>query len=393
MTAFVCPYCYSKLDDRALLFQCSGRVSPHGIRCEMTVDETRYLKTGYHKESHLVFEVPRSIFRNRRVAPCPSCGAVTGIRACPSCHTPLPASFSSSKNLLICLAGARGAGKSVYLTVLAHRLRHQLGRQFQASVTAVSLASYDDWSQNYDALFKARMLLPGTRPEDFGRKEPLVFHWRSRRTRLLGRHADCFMSYYDTAGEDFSTVESAHLLNYLAVGSALIILIDPLTIPQARDQIRHSKIDLISDERPVDVIARITEVLRNSHGVHGSRLIKIPVAIALTKFDLLFDVLGADHPLMFTAPDVPYYDETAGIRTHQQIRDLLRAWGADDIDRHIQLNFAEYRYFAISSLGSRPDTEVGSVNEQGVQPFRVDEPVTWLLSRFRIIGKIDGDST
>src|SRR5690242_10444808 len=137
MTQFVCPYCYSKVDGRAPWFQCSGRGN---VKCEMLVDPERFRQTGFDGVSHLVFKAPRTIFGSRRVASCPSCGSRTGTRVCPSCHTPLSVGFGRSRSPLICLAGPRASGKTVYLTVLAHRLRHQISRQFDASVTLASSA-------------------------------------------------------------------------------------------------------------------------------------------------------------------------------------------------------------------------------------------------------------
>ena len=95
---------------------------------------------------------------------------------------------------------------------------------------------------------------------------------------------------------------------------------------------------------------------------------------------------SVSHPLLFAPPDVSGYDESKGTESHEQVRSLLTGWGAESVDAFIRVNFANYRYFAVSSLGATPDIETNSVDPRGVQPFRVDEPLTWLLSRLQIVG-------
>lgn len=76
-----------------------------------------------------------------------------------------------------------------------------------------------------------------------------------------------------------------------------------------------------------------------------------------------------------------WYDETDGQSVHEHMTALLHEWGADDIDNHMRLNYATYRYFGVSALGAEPDYETRTVAPGGVQPHRVKDPVLWLLSR------------
>jgi hypothetical protein len=49
------------------------------------------------------------------------------------------------------------------------------------------------------------------------------------------------------------------------------------------------------------------------------------------------------------------------------------------------MNYSAFRYFAVSALGAEPDYRRATVDEAGVQPFRVEEPLLWLLSRFDVV--------
>lgn len=289
------------------------------------------------------------------------------------------------------MVGAKGTGKTVYLTTLAHELRTGLRRRFGADVRMISGPA----NFSIDTMFRDGALFEQTRAAQGGRSEPIVFEWR-RETKLAGvlsRYQTTYLSFYDTAGEDLSNLSTVHDLTYLGAADALILLLDPFMIPQARDLIKLPDRAVASKELTVDVVNRVTEKLRASHGVSPRSNIKIPVAIAFAKIDAFFKVLGEDHPLVRPPAPSLAYDEEAGQLTHEYVRAMLHEWGADDIDTHLRLNYANFRYFAVSSLGAEPDYELAptdkAIRESGVQPFRVDEPLVWLLSRFNIVPRAE----
>jgi hypothetical protein len=168
-------------------------------------------------------------------------------------------------------------------------------------------------------------------------------------------------------------------------------LLDPFMIPKARDLIKVPDAAIRSNESTIDVVNRVTEKLRSAHGLSARRNIKIPVAVVFAKIDAFFGVLGADHPLLRPPPEEPAFNEAEGQATHEYVRAMLHDWGAAEIDTHLRMNYANFRYFAVSALGAEPDYEAAGhespVSDGGVQPFRVDEPMLWLLSRFGVISR------
>jgi hypothetical protein len=278
------------------------------------------------------------------------------------------------------MVGATGTGKSVYLNVLGHELVNGLRRRFDADVR-VSGPTPDD-------LFRGRTLFAQTAQATSGRREPVVFEWRQKRrlAGLVDRFQTTYLSFYDTAGEDLTKQDTVYDLAYLSAADALILLLDPFMIPHARDQIRLPDVAVRAKESTVAVVNRITEALRSSHGVKSQRTIRIPVAVAFAKIDAFFDVLGPDHPLVRRpVSPPPAYDEAGGRQTHEEVRALLHQWDADDIDAHLRFNYANFRYFAVSALGEQPDYANFEIDERGIRPFRVDEPLVWLLSKFNVV--------
>lgn len=141
-------------------------------------------------------------------------------------------------------------------------------------------------------------------------------------------------------------------------------------------------------EQPVDVLNRITELLRATHGTSARKRLSTPLAVIFAKIDALFPVLEETDPLLRTPPPRAGYDEQAGMETHEHVRALLDRFGADDIDAHLRLNYRDFRYFAVSALGAPPNYATKQVDERGVRPLRVDEPLLWLLSRFDVVDRI-----
>ena len=67
---------------------------------------------------------------------------------------------------------------------------------------------------------------------------------------------------------------------------------------------------------------------------------------------------------------------------------LLDYWGGGDINNHLHINYRTYQYFFVSALGAQPDYDTATVNPGGVQPYRVEEPLLWLLRKGDVLPKI-----
>jgi len=63
---------------------------------------------------------------------------------------------------------------------------------------------------------------------------------------------------------------------------------------------------------------------------------------------------------------------------HRNVQALLHDWDGRHIDQYLTCNYRRYRYFAVSALGAIPtsDQRVSGV----IQPYRVGDPILWLLS-------------
>lgn len=398
MSTIACPYCYQRFRPSRMRYQCTGRPAPGKNPCAKTVDRDRETLTNYSAASWPTFEPPESGFLQPKLphspdkAACPDCGGSTGIRACPQCRTPLPANFGEGRSPLISIIGAKNAGKTVYTTVLVHELWNRTRPRFDADLTFVGESAgwrATDWFERYQqALFGRRALFEATPSAPLGVQAPLLLQWRQPRRGLGKRgHNSTMLSFYDAAGEDMTTQDVVNSQAYLGAADGLIVLLDPFQLPGVADRITLPEADRRDAEPPLSVLTRITELLRASGGVRARNRIPVPISVVLSKIDAFFELLGETHPLLREPEPGPHYDEAAGRDTDEHVRALLDEFGADEIDAHLRAHYRTYRYFAVSSLGAEPDYGRKVLDPGGVRPFRVSEPLLWLLGHFKIVGR------
>lgn len=391
-----CPFCYYTFKRNEMWFQCLGRNTARSEGCRPVHDPVRQRLTGFADPSLPAFQpVDEFHLGTPKMGICPTCYGESRVRACPHCHTRLPYEFGTSASPLVAMVGAKGTGKTVYLTVLAHVLQsREIRRAFNVDVHPTGdgldgFTSASQWmQQNVRQVFNQHQLFETTAQARNGRKEPLVLEWRSEREGRFHRRRlrTSYLSFYDTAGEDLATQRSAHELHYLRAAHALILLLDPFMLPRAKERLRLPDSAITSAQSTREVLGVMTEALRTSGHLRGP-FIDIPVAVAFVKMDAFYDELGETHPLR-RKPDLSAgYDEQLGLTTHHQVEALLNEWGGADINEHLRKNYRDFRYFFVSALGAPPDYDNAMVNAGGVQPDRVAEPLLWLLREKDVLPK------
>jgi ABC-type dipeptide/oligopeptide/nickel transport system ATPase component len=375
-TRTACPFCFTIIDSSSLWFQCSGRGNKE---CTIATDDERKRLTGNAAPSYPSFAPPRG--RGVTSATCPVCGGTAMRRACSACHTALPIDFVGTVNPMIGLVGSKGSGKTVLMTVLVKQLRQQIAARFNADIR---IATDNPDGQQGIAAYRRQREVPlygedrdlPAKTNRFSQRQyatPIVLRWRARKPTML--------ALIDSAGEDLSDETSTHTLQYLKACEYLIITLDPFALPSARARINLPKdAQQVDDEVPIDVVANITSFLRTYHGVAANKKIKLSVAIVFTKIDAFYPVLDPGNPIMAAAPALPAYDEIDGQQVHEQMRALLFDWDASSLDRLLEQNYQNYRYFAVSALGGEAEYAEAKVAAGGVRPHRVQDPVLWLMS-------------
>jgi hypothetical protein len=399
-----CPYCYEEISRRPSWFRCTGLLSASGQRCASAPDPALRDRTGFTGALPPAFAAPRG----GPAAECPQCRGPTSVAVCPVCHSRLPVHFGQVGSHLIVPVGAKEAGKTVFMTVLVHELKHRTGEQLNAAIGGADDFTRHQFPAEYEGpLYReSRLPAPTTTTAGAPNRPPFVFGFTTERSRprvlgaslaRAGRRGGpdprrALLSFLDTAGEDLRTTQSMEdNVRCLGAADGILLLLDPLQLPAARDTAEPgTRLPARGHgDDPLTVLQNFTDILQagrrpEGRGKRPGDLIDRPLAIVFTKMDALLPSLAETSPLRRPPPRSAYFDEQDSHAVHTQIRLLLDRWHGGEIDRTARLNYRTYRYFGVSALGETP-TGDNRVSARGIRPYRVTDPMLWLLAQFGVI--------
>ena len=398
-TGAYCPYCHEEISRQPDWFRCAGEPGPTGQRCQQAADDALRQRTGFTGVVFPAFAAPR---RNA-AAECPECGGKTSTAICPVCHSRFPVHFGEVASHLIVPVGAKEAGKTVFMTVLAHELMHRTGDQLNAALTGADDHTRHSFFSEYERPLYRESRLPAPTSTAAGQhnRPPLVFHFTNERSvprvlaglpgqdGLFGNRYPrrTLLSFLDTAGEDLRTRQSMEEnVRCLGTADGILLLLDPLQMPGARGLAPPgTRLPALADyDEPSTVLQNFTDILLAGNRGKRRQRIDRPLAIVFTKMDALLPSLRESSPLLRPQPRGRYFDEADSRAVHTEIQWLLARWQGSEIDRIARLNYRTYRYFGVSSLGETPGDDNG-VSARGIRPYRVTSPMLWLLALFGII--------
>jgi len=382
-----CPYCYEKFTERQILFRCSSRRSPANRRCELEIDKILADRTGVARELGPVFQADG----RKASAVHEVCRDTTTTRVCPICHSRLPVQFGMVSSRMIAMVGARASGKTVYMTVLLHELRHRVGERFGAAIMGADDETRKRFVDTYEEpLYDGKLPPPTQRAnaQRAGLVAPLVFRFAAPSGGLRpSRLGHTLLSFFDTAGEDFNQQESLEVnTRYLRTADGILLLLDPTQMPGARTfaspgTARHND-EGPRPETPANILSRVTEILLD--GKRSTAKISKPMAAVFTKLDTVWGSLDQASPLHDHPPEGSRFDTADCLNVHEEIRHLLREWDGAEIGQVLDTHYSRYRFFGVSALG-HPPTAANKVAPTGIQPYRTADPLLWMLSEFGAI--------
>jgi Double-GTPase 2 len=359
-----CPYCWHSFKTDQLLLRCSDMCPPP--------DQTFFTGSKSSKGN------------------CPHGRRPLPRRFCPeeTCRRALLREYLDNEGRNVAVIGSAAAGKTTYIGVLLHELKGRVAGQFNGM--AVDLLG-DESRRNYRERFaeplfeRGEAVMKTARLEIGSNLEPLIFTLKiPTRGRFRAGLQSIISVFYDAAGENVLTAQSMDpLTRYLEAAGGVLVLIDPMQMPEIS---RHHGHDLPADMRGRSVtdqravIQRLGELLRESSNKRQTKL-KVPLAIAVTKIDVLRETFEDESPLRREPNHNGHYDEGDGADVHEELRAWLDRWYGPEFDNTVAANFTNYRYFGLTALGAAPRDEK-RLAKSGVHPYRVEDPMLWLLAQF-----------
>ncbi|EMF01977.1 hypothetical protein H340_03109 [Streptomyces mobaraensis NBRC 13819 = DSM 40847] len=345
----VCPHCLRTLSRERLAYVCAGRPACADDRALASADPWA------------------------GSAVCGTCGRTTTRLRCTACDGRLPEGYLRTPGRLVALVGPAGSGKSTFIGVLLHELLHGLGAELDAALLPCDDTTVLAYHERYARhLYEERHTVPETAGHDTGR--PLVHRLGRVRRGRFGRARERVLTlvFLDTAGGHFASREHLETrLRYLAAADAVIVLLDPRDLPGA-----PAPGGAGVPGRSGEVLARVLAHLG------GGGKVTVPVAVALTKADLLWPHLPEHSPLHRARRPGPVFDADDRAAVHAELRALLRRWQEHQLDARLARFCTDYQLFAVSMLGAAPRRDGGLGLGGVVRPHRVEDPLMWLLHRF-----------
>lgn len=390
-----CPYCYTEIDLRKVSFRCLGRPAAGRQPCEKTVDDKRNTQFGDTNAYYPAFSVQSGPLREARQAVCPNCYGKTGVRLCPQCHSRLPEGFAGDSPLFG-LVGARSSGKTVMLAVLMRELATNgpVARRFGHTLSVYGAGEERSQAHALKTFLVTMEGTEGTLPPQTAqagdtKSAPVVFEWKIAREgmlKALGDYKSTVFSFYDTAGEDLATAERAESMQYLLATDGVILLLDPFAFPGNAARGKQAA-EQRTETSPENVLNAVTAVLRQNEGARKNRKIQQPIAVVISKIDAFFDEVSTNDPVRRPSSKLPFVDWAEVASVHDHVGGLVASWGGDGLLRMLDTNYANYRLFGLSALGAEPDYASGHVDQRGILPHRVTEPLLWLMAERGFVPK------
>lgn len=376
-----CPTCFRPLDPdrRAWLLQ-EGEVQPDPVASRFVGQPVRnrgVVEAVRPADPNIPWPVgPRAVRPDLAVEPQP---------ACPVCHARLPDDIREAQTICIAMSGARTTGKSLYIAVLVKQLKRLANALGSVLEPADDLTARTYARVYEEPLYVQRGIMEPTQRSsnaDSSVRIPLVWSLG----RIDGRRR--YIVLRDVAGEEMERPpEDVEHLAFLRHADAILFMFDPLAVPAVRS--RLSGLIPMSGElggRPEAVLANLMRLLGTAAP---------PIGVVLSKFDAvqaLADVDDQTWRSRMANPGAAYsrdgsdsdarYDAPDGDLLHQEVRTLLLELGAADVVLALQNPSSgvplPYRFFAVSALGAAPEGK--RLDGRGIAPFRVLDPVRWVLS-------------
>lgn len=304
-----------------------------------------------------------------------NCGGLLEFK-CPTCKKELPSTiFQFDQYIKFCIVGQTACGKTNYITVMIEEFKQKLNKKML--ISPMNSETSDIQADHVEYLYEQKVAVPST---DKGYLTPQ--QWQITDCTKYNKVKDAYKVYslniFDGAGEDYVNMTD-DIRRYINGSDYIFFLIDPLNLPEVRKQLGKSEVSKNASE---ELVKEMAQYLRMGFGLPAGKKIDKPVAVILTKFDMIMDLMGSaqvtqENEAAFSGD----YMRSDADAIDSEIRSWLESIGESYFLSALEINFKKTRFFGVSSYGHAPmDGGIGTI-----MPHRVLDPIMWVLADDKII--------
>lgn len=348
-------------------------------------------------------------------------------RACPRCHLQIPLELLEKRPIFLSVTGPTSGGKTYFLTVLLHVLRHQLAANFNRSLDYSDSHELKAFTDLEDKLFNQladkwtylgrtdssgvifnTVKLDG---HNVALPKPFLFSMRPTSTCVEDeiKKMELFQTFslYDNAGELFDLGRDRdpafRATEHLGVADAIMFVFDPLQDEKTQSKLIKNGnkdpglLELVKEKKIVPQDKMLLSVITNAKRLRNltkSEKINCPLLVCVQKFDVWRKLLPAWARIDSSSIEFIKANDTSGLDIAELNSNslLIRAFINDISPSFVTMaeaNFSSIRFFSVSAFGCSPEFS-GSEGKVGIRPgnltpFRVTDPILWFMRKLGLI--------
>lgn len=356
MGKFTCPYCMQRYGMKEIKHVCPdcGTEAPHGV------------------------------FTRNTICPKPGCGGMATLRICPRCNSILPQEVLDTKNLPFSIVGVVSSGKTNYITVMLEELSHFTGISLSLGAEPKTRELH---KKDRDRIYSGQPV-EGTAA---GTITPQIWTIKNLSRRTRNTVPTYTFTIFDGAGEDYEQRldPSLPVCRNIRASKAIILTLDPLILPKVREIVSEdARIASLGGKdsemkNPTDIVNDMARYLRNAYGMRADRILSVPVAVVLTKFDIILNHPSFANSATVKSPSLLIdrsgcVNEGEFAAVDREIRNWLTKIDETSFITALKANFKDMCFFGVSSFGAAPNAKNYITS---IKPHRVLDPVMWLFKK------------
>lgn len=307
---------------------------------------------------------------------------------CPKCNRILPPEVLETKNLPFSIVGVVSSGKTNYITVMLNELQHFTGIDLSVNSIQDTRAIHE---KNSKTLYEDHTVVEGTAA---GSIETQIWVIKNLKRIRFNRVPTYTFTIFDGAGENYRNINpSSPECRNIKASKAILLTLDPLILEGVRKKLSDSvRLASMGEKQTTnsnssDIVHDMARYIKQAFGISFDKVLEIPVAIVLTKIDVIIDddsfrscaTVRANSRPTDTFGDVNMGEIAA---VDREIRNWLLNIGEGAFIKALEANFKNFRFFGVSSFGCAPDSR-GHI--AAIKPHRVLDPVLWLFKKYDFV--------